>query len=141
MSLFAGALLLTGRVLFGSLFAFSARRHIRGHERYATVARGKLPFPSFAGWPVGVFLVLADVSIVGGVWPDVGSLMVAFFLIPAAVLFHQFWRVSDPAQRRTQEGSFYRNVTLLGAALALFVFFATVGHVPFAVTGPAIKLP
>lgn len=42
--------------------------------------------------------------------------------------------------RRTQEGSFYRNVSLLGAAVSLFVMFATAGHVPFALTGPAISL-
>lgn len=93
-----------------------------------------------AGWPTGLFLLLADVSVVGGIWPDVGSLMITAFLLPAAVLFHPFWTVSDPANRRTQEGSFYRNVSLLGAALSLFVLFATAGHVPFALTGSAISL-
>jgi putative oxidoreductase len=66
--------------------------------------------------------------------------MIAAFLLPAAVLFHPFWSVSDPAARRTQEGSFYRNLTLLGAALSLFALFATTGHVPFALIGPAISL-
>lgn len=48
--------------------------------------------------------------------------------------------VADPAQRRTQEGSFYRNVSLLGAALSLFALFAAVGNLAFAVTGAAISL-
>jgi len=51
-----------------------------------------------------------------------------------------FWNYSDPATRRTQQGSFLRNVTLFGAALALFALFGASGHPPFAVTGPAIDL-
>jgi putative oxidoreductase len=140
VSTLAGAILLAGRIFFAGLFAFSARGHIQNHARYAGVARGKLPIPAVAGWPTGLFLALADVSIVAGIWPDIGSLMITLFLLPAAVLFHPFWAVSDPAAPRTQEGSFYRNVSLLGAALSLFALFATAGHVPFALTGPAISL-
>jgi uncharacterized membrane protein YphA (DoxX/SURF4 family) len=136
----AGALLLTGRVLFAGLFAYSARGHIRNHARYAAIARGKLPIPGVAGWPTGVFLVVADLSIVAGIWPDVGSLMIAAFLVPTTLLFHRFWAVTDAATRRPQEGFFYRNVSLLGAALSLFVLFSVVGHIPFAVTGPALNL-
>jgi hypothetical protein len=40
----------------------------------------------------------------------------------------------------TQEGSFYRNVTLLGAALSLFALLTAVGHLRFALTGAAISL-
>lgn len=140
MSSAAGAVLLIGRILLGALFAFSARGHIQNHARYVGIAQGKLPIPFLAGWPTGVFLLLADVSIIIGIWPDVGALMLAAFLLPAAVLFHPFWTVSDPANRRTQEGSFYRNVTLLGAALSLFALFAAVGHVPFALSGPVLTL-
>ena len=140
MTTAAGAILLIGRILLTGLFAFSARGHIQNHSRYVGVARGKLPIPAVAGWPTGLFLVLADVSIVVGIWPDIGTLMLAAFVLPAAVLFHPFWTVSDPATRRTQEGAFYRNVTLFGASLSLFVLFAAVGHVPFALTGPALNL-
>jgi uncharacterized membrane protein YphA (DoxX/SURF4 family) len=140
MTTLAGAILLIGRILFASLFAFSARGHIQHHARYVGTARGKLPIPFLAGWPTGVFLLLADVSVVAGIWPDIGSLMITAFLLPAAVLFHPFWTVSDAAVRRTQEGSFYRNVTLLGAALSLFALFAVVGHIAFALTGSAISL-
>ena len=132
--------MLTGRVLFVGLFAYSARGHIRNHARYAGIARGKLPIPGVAGWPTGVFLLAADVSIVAGIWPDVGSLMIAAFLVPTTLLFHRFWTLTDAAARRPQEGFFYRNVSLLGAALSLFVLFSVVGHIPFAVTGPAFNL-
>jgi hypothetical protein len=67
VSTLPGAILLVGRILFAGLFAFSARGHIQNHSRYAGVARGKLPVPAVAGWPTGVFLALADVSIVAGI--------------------------------------------------------------------------
>ena len=140
MSALAGALLLIGRILFAGLFAFSARGHIQNHARYATIAHGKLPIPGLAGWPTGVVLLLADVSIIAGIWSDVGSLMIAAFLIPTTLLFHRFWTVTDATARRSQEGNFYRNVSLLGGAVSLFVLFSVVGHIPFAVTGPAFNL-
>ena len=108
-----GIFLLAGRVLFSSLFAFSAW----GHHAPASPVRGnrpgKLPIAFLAGVPTGAYLLLAAVSIVAGIWADVGALMIAAFLAPAALLFHPFWTYSDPATRRTQLGSFLRNVTLL----------------------------
>jgi putative oxidoreductase len=140
MSTLAGIILLVGRILFVALFVIAARGHIKNHPRYVEGSGKKLPFPILAGWPAGVFLLVAAISIVAGIWADVGSLMIAVFLVPAAVLFHPFWNEKDPTARRTHEMSFYRDVSLLGAALALFALFAASGHVPFALTGPALNL-
>jgi len=140
MSTLGGMILFVGRILFVALFVSAARGHIQNHPRYVEGSGKKLPFPVLAGWPAGVWLLLAAVSIVVGIWADLGSLMIAAFLIPAAVLFHPFWSQTDPAARRTHEAGFYRDVSLLGAALALFALFAASGHVPFALTGPALSL-
>jgi uncharacterized membrane protein YphA (DoxX/SURF4 family) len=140
MSTLGGIILLVGSILFVALFVSAARGHIQNHPRYVEGSGRKLPFPVLAGWPAGVWLLVAAVSIVVGIWADLGSLMIAAFLIPAAVLFHPFWSESDPAARRLHEAGFYRDVSLLGAALALFALFAASGHVPFALTGPALSL-
>jgi putative oxidoreductase len=140
MSTLGGIILLVGRILFVALFVSAARGHIQNHARYVEGSGKKLPFPVLAGWPAGVWLLVAAVSIVVGIWADLGSLMIAAFLIPAAVLFHPFWSQTDPGARRTHEAGFYRDVSLLGAALALFALFAASGHVPFALTGPALSL-
>jgi putative oxidoreductase len=140
MSTLGGVILLVGRILFVALFVSAARGHIQNHPRYVEGSGKKLPFPVLAGWPAGVWLLVAAISIVVGIWADLGSLMIAAFLIPAAVLFHPFWSQTDPAARRTHEAGFYRDVSLLGAALALFALFAASGHVPFALTGPALSL-
>jgi uncharacterized membrane protein YphA (DoxX/SURF4 family) len=140
MTTLAGAILLVGRILFAGLFAHAARGHIQNHTRYVSTAQGRMPLPFLAGWPTGAFLLLADVSIVAGIWPDIGALMIAAFLLPAALLFHRFWTISDEALRRTQEGSFYRNISLLGAALSLCALLTVVGHISLAVTDSAINL-
>ena len=140
MDTLGGIFLLAGRVLFSSLFVFSAWGHLRRHPQYVGIARGKLPIAFLAGVPTGVYLLVAAVSVVAGIWADLGALMIAAFLAPAALLFHPFWSFSDPATRRTQQSGFLRNVTLFGVALALFALFGASGHLPFAVTGPAIDL-
>jgi uncharacterized membrane protein YphA (DoxX/SURF4 family) len=99
-----------------------------------------MPAPYVAGWPVGVWQILGTFSVVLGIWPDVGMLMIAAFLIPTTLLFHRYWTFSDPAQRLTQRGSFLRNVSLLGATLALFALFTVAGPGQFAITGSFFNL-
>jgi putative oxidoreductase len=140
MSTTASALFLVGRILFMALFVVSAQGHIANHARFVATASGKIPVPYVAGWPVGAWLVLAILSTVLGIWPDVGAVMLAAFLIPTSLLFHPFWTFSDAAQRRTQRGSFFRNVSLLGATLALFAFLTVVGPGRFAITGSLFHL-
>jgi putative oxidoreductase len=104
MSIAASVILFIGRILFVALFLYSARGHIVNRDRYVTTARGKIPLPYVAGWPIGAWLSVAFISMVLGLWPDIGALILAAFLIPTALLFHNFWSFSDPAQRRTQQG-------------------------------------
>jgi uncharacterized membrane protein YphA (DoxX/SURF4 family) len=140
LSTSASAILLVGRIFFLALFVLSARGHIVNHDRYVTTARGRLPFPYVAGWPTGVWLLLAALLMVLGIWADIAALMMAAFLVPTTLLFHAFWTFSDPAQRRMQQSNFYRNVSLLGANLALFAFFSVVGPGQFAITGSLLTL-
>jgi uncharacterized membrane protein YphA (DoxX/SURF4 family) len=136
----ASAILLIGRILFVALFAYSARGHIVDHDRFVKTAGGKLPIPYVAGWPSGAWLLVASLMMVLGIWADIGALMLAAFLVPTTLLIHRFWTFSDPAQRRTQQGSFYRNISLLGATLILFVLFSVIGPGRFAITGSLLKL-
>jgi len=87
-----------------------------------------------------VWLLAASASIALGIWPDIGALMVAVFVVPAAWYFHRFWTIDDPEGRRTQAMAFYRNVEILGAALVMFGLFGWAGHaLRFALTGAATK--
>lgn len=93
--------------------------------------------PAVAGWPAGLWLITGGLLIALGVWPDVGTLMIAAFLIPAALWFHRFWSVEDQMQKMTQTQLFWRNMIALGASIAMFGMFVTLGEeLRFTVTAP-----
>ena len=62
-----------------------------------------------------------------GVWMDLGFLILAAFRIPAALLFHAFWRVDDPQEMNVERAQFMTNMALVGACLALFALVAHLG--------------
>jgi uncharacterized membrane protein YphA (DoxX/SURF4 family) len=142
MSTTAGVILLVGRVLFAVFFASSAYGHFKNHRMMVGYAKQSgVPLPVVAGWPAGAWLAAGAISIATGVWADLGALMLAAFVIPAALLLHPFWGIEDATQRQTQQMSFLRNVAFLGAALALFAVFASIDHgLRFAVTGSLFHL-
>lgn len=142
MTTSAGILLLVGRVLFAAFFAHAGYGHFKKHAMMTAYAKqAKLPLAVVAGWPAGVWLGAAALSIAIGIGADVGALMIAVFLIPANWFFHAFWKFDDATQRQTHQQSFLRNVAFLGAALALFAVFASLDHgLRFAVTGSLFHL-
>jgi putative oxidoreductase len=138
MSAAAGIVLLVGRVLFSVFFARSGIGHVRRQQTMGDYARASsFPAPYLAGWPAGVWLLAASLSIALGIWPDLGSLMVAVFVVPAGLYFHHFWTLEDPAQRQMQSGNLFRNVAFLGASFAMFGLFVSIGEgLRFAITKP-----
>jgi uncharacterized membrane protein YphA (DoxX/SURF4 family) len=129
MSAATGAIVLGGRILFASFFgAVAGVGHIRRSDQMVEYSKGVgFPVPSIAGWPTGLWLIAGAVSIALGIWPDVGALMIAAFLVPAAWYFHRYWTMSDPMQKMTQTQLFWRNVIGLGACALMFGTFAALG--------------
>lgn len=139
MSVEAGAIVLLGRILFVVFFGpVAGMGHIRQGEMMRGYARSQgFPIPYLAGWPAGVWLIAGSLSILLGVWPDIGSLMIAAFVTPAALFFHKFWTLEDAMQKQTQTQLFYRNMIALGASLMLFGMFVTLGpELRFMITDP-----
>ncbi len=135
----AGVIVLVGRILFAYFFGVIGGvghfRRSRSMVDYAGSA--KFPFPAIAGWPSGAWLIVGSLSLAVGLWPDVGTLMIAAFVIPAAWWFHRYWAVEDPMQKMTQTQLFWRNAIALGTCLAMFGMFVTLGDaLRFTVTAP-----
>jgi putative oxidoreductase len=142
MSTGAGLLFLAGRVLFGFFFAAVAGfgGHIRNSKMLEGYARSVgFPLASIAGWPTGVWLVVGGLSVALGVWPDVGALMIAAFVVLAAGYFHRFWEIEDQMQKMTQQQLFFRNVVALATVLILIGSFSAFGpDLRFAITQPLL---
>ncbi len=141
MSEAAGGVFLAGRIVMALFFYFSASFHVFQRAQAEGYAKSVgFPFPPLAGWPSGLWLAAAATSVAAGIWPDIGALMIALWVIPTALWFHNFWKVDDQMQKMSQMQLFWRNVTFLGAAVALFATFVALGEdVPFTVTAPVFS--
>lgn len=140
MSDVAGAFVLAGRILFAVFFGFMAG--YSGHIKMSKMLEGfaqsmNFPLAAIAGWPTGLWLVAASLSIGLGVWPDVGALMIIAFLALAMAYFHRFWELpDDDPQKQTQQQLFGRNFFGIGACLVFFGTFVALGpDLRFAITG------
>ncbi len=142
MSAATGAIDLAGRILFAYFFgAVAGVGHFRRSKMMEGYAQSAgFPVPGVAGWPAGAWLIAGAASIALGIWPDVGALMIAAFLIPAAIFFHAFWKLEDLAQKQTQTSFFWRNMIGLGACAMVFGTFVALGPaLRFTITAPRFK--
>jgi putative oxidoreductase len=135
-------IVLIGRILFAALFLSSAFGHFTQTEAMSGYAKARgVPFAREAVLGGGVLLLFGGLSILLGVWPDLGALALVVFLIPTAVMIHGFWRETDPTNRQMEMIQFQKDTALAGAALMLFAFFAYVGDdLGLTLTGPAFNL-
>ncbi|WP_067697693.1 DoxX family protein [Nocardia jejuensis] len=135
-------LVLIGRILFVALFLSSAVGHLTQTEAMAQYAQFKgVPAPKAAVFASGLLLAVGGLSVLLGIWADLGALLLFVFLLPTAFLMHAFWKETDPQAKQTEMISFNKDLALAGAALMLFAFFAYVGgDLGLTVTGPLFSL-
>jgi putative oxidoreductase len=119
---------LIGRLLFVALFVNSGINHFRQREGMVAYSRASgLPAPELAVPLTGLMILVGGLLVALGVWPDLGALLIAAFVLPTAFLMHAYWKVDDPMMRGNQQAHFMKNVSLGGAALSLFALYAQVG--------------
>ncbi len=141
MSDAAGMVFLIGRILFVVFFLMAGLGfHVAKSSQAEGYARQiGFPLPGIAGWPTGIWMTVAALSIALGIWPDIGALMLCAFAIIAALYFHRFWSVEDESQKQTQQQLFFRNMIIVGGGLSFFAFFASAGPgLRFSITAPLI---
>jgi putative oxidoreductase len=121
--------LLIGRILFAAVFVVSgsAIHLIKWRDGVAYARASNVPAPELLV-PVSGLMAVGGGSLVAlGLWADLGALLIAAFVFPVAVGMHAFWRIDDPMQRANQQAHFMKNVSMGGAALALFALFQQFG--------------
>ncbi|MCM6778809.1 DoxX family protein [Nocardia sp. CDC159] len=134
-------LVLIGRILFALLFLGSAFGHFTQTDAMAAYTASKgVPAAKVNVLFSGVMLLLGGLSVLLGVWADLGCLILLVFVLPAAFLMHAFWKESDPQVRQGEMVNFNKNVALGGAALMLFAFFAHNRDLGLTLTGPLFHL-
>ncbi|MDT0445237.1 DoxX family protein [Streptomyces johnsoniae] len=121
-------LVLVGRILFVPLFLSSAVGHLTQSKGMAGYAAAKgVPLPQASVLGSGAFMLVGALSVLLGVWPDLGALLLALFLIPTAVFMHPFWKETDAGARQSEMIQFNKDLALGGAALMLLGLFSIAG--------------
>jgi uncharacterized membrane protein YphA (DoxX/SURF4 family) len=75
----------------------------------------------------GLLLLLGGLSVILGVWTDLGALVLAVLLVVMAVKMHDFWKQSDPQAKQADMIGFMKNIGLAGGALFIFAIAAMEG--------------
>ena len=112
---------LIGRLLFAALFIGSGIGHFAKLEAMTGYAKyKKLPAAKFGVLISGLLFLLGGIYIIAGYWVDLGALFLAITLILAAFIFHNFWKETDATAKQNETISFFKNLSLAGAALIIF---------------------
>jgi len=113
-------LFLLGRLIYGGYFLRSGYNHLAHLSMLSGYAESKgvkpaKPAVAFSG----LLLMLGGLGIITGLYIQLAVLCLALFLIPVTFMMHNFWKVSDPNMKMSEQIHFMKNMALLGAALML----------------------
>ncbi len=127
--------LLIARILFAFMFVSAGLNHftkLEGMTGYAQFK--KVPAPKASVLLSGVLIALGGLSVILGVWADLGALVLAVVTFVMAVTMHTFWKETDPQAKQTEMIGIMKNISMTGGALFIFAIAAQEG----AKYGPAI---
>ena len=120
--------LLIGRILFALVFVSSGLSHLAKVDAMAGYAKfKKVPAAKFSVLVSGALMALGGLSIILGVYADLGALVIAILLFVMALKMHDFWTQTDAQAKQTEMISFFKNISMAGGALIIFAIAATDG--------------
>jgi len=130
---------LIGRILFAYLVIGSGVGHLTqtaamaGYAESRGVSNAKLLVQIS-----GITFILGGLSIVFGIWGDIGALGLAIQLLVTGVMMHAFWKETDPTNKMMEMVQFNKDLALAGGALAIFYILAFDGA-PYTITDALIS--
>lgn len=113
--------LLVGRILFGLMFLLSGINHLTKSQAMVGYAQfKKVPAAQLSVTVSGILFSLGALSVILGVYADLGALVLAVLVLITALKMHDFWAQSDAQAKQTEMIGFLKNVSMGGGALFLF---------------------
>jgi putative oxidoreductase len=132
---------LIARIVFTAIFLGAAMGHLTATDAMAGYAASKkFPQPRLAVQVSGVYVGIASVMLILGIWPDLAALAFVPFLLITAFVFHDFWRQSDAQTRQQEQLQFLKDLSLAGGALGLFVLYGAESHPGLNLVDPLFSL-
>jgi putative oxidoreductase len=112
-------LLLLGRVLLGWIFILSGWRKLMDIPAFvATMPRRDLP--TFLGYIAPFVEFIGGILLVVGLATRYAALLMLLFVIIATFSSHRYWAYPE-AQRANQNSHFWKNISMMGGTVLLFV--------------------
>ena len=110
---------LVGRVLLVLIFLLSSGNKISNFSEVQGYMASQ-GMPATAVFLVGaiVFLVIGGLSVLLGFKARVGAVLLIAFIVPASLIFHNFWAY-EGQQQQQQMIHFMKNIAILGALISI----------------------
>ena len=128
--------LVIGRILFALIFINSGIMHLTKTEAMAGYATyKKVPAAKLAVIITGLMILIGGLYVALGIYADLGALLIAIFLIPTAFMMHAFWKESDATAKQNEINGFFKDLSMAGAALVMFVMIGAGANFGPSITG------
>jgi putative oxidoreductase len=115
---------LIGRIIYAYLFLGSSVAHLTKSDEMGGYAATKgIPAAKIMTLVTGVQILVGGLMVLLGIWGDLGSLLLALFLLGTSFLMHPFWKETDPMGKQMEMVHFNKDLALAGSALAFFWVF------------------
>jgi putative oxidoreductase len=112
-----------GRVLLAWNFVVACPYHFT-HAAVQVAAEQGVPFAGAFVPLSGVLALLGGLSVAIGYKTRWGAWALVAFLVPVTLWMHAYWRLSDPDTYFVEQVLFFKNLSMLGAALLISQFGA-----------------
>ena len=114
---------LIGRIVLAIYFLFNAMNHLTKVQMMAGYAGSKgVPLPTLAVVGTGVQLAVGGVMLLLGWYVWIGALILIAFLVPVALIMHNFWATKDPQMSVMDMVQFMKNMAIASALLMVLAY-------------------
>jgi putative oxidoreductase len=109
---------LIGRIIFSAFWLMGSFNHFKNLNYMSEYAKARgAPSPKLAVAGTGVILLLGGLSMLLGVYPVIGIVLLIIFLLGVSFQMHTFWKVDDAQMKQIDMINFTKNMALIGALL------------------------
>ena len=112
-------LLLLGRVLLGWIFILSGWRKLMDIPAFAA-SMPRRDLPTFLGYIAPFVEFVGGILLVVGLATRYAALLMLLFVIIATFSSHRYWNYPE-AKRANQNSHFWKNISMMGGTVLLFV--------------------
>lgn len=120
ISMYSEYVFLISRLILGFFFLFNSYNHFRNLKTLSQYFKSKnIILPKFSVIFMGILLLIGGLSILFGIYVEVGVLALTLFFLPVTFIVHSFWKESDPQERMVDITNFMKNMAIWAGVLSL----------------------